>query len=48
MRGIDRVKEFMINSVHSLSMFHAGNSFKFAIIERPGLGDDGRLFPPPM
>jgi hypothetical protein len=46
MRGIDRVKEFMIYSVHSLSMIHAGNSFEFAIIERPGLGDDGRLFPP--
>ena len=29
-----------------VAMFHAVNSIEFAKIERPGLGDDGRLFPP--
>lgn len=46
MRSIDRAKQFIINTLHSLSMIHAGNCFELAIIERPGLGDDGRLFPP--
>ncbi len=32
--------------VRFVAMFQAINSIEFAIIERPGLGDDGRLFPP--
>ncbi len=46
MRRIDCVKDFIIDIVHSLAMIHAGNGLEFAVIERPGLGDDGRLFPP--
>jgi hypothetical protein len=28
-------------------MFPAGNRLELVAIERPGLGDDGRFFPPP-
>ena len=46
MRGVVRVTDIMVNVVMSAAMIRADSGMRVAIIERPGLGDDGRLFPP--
>ena len=46
-REIARLWDFIIISNGQVA-FLAGNRMEVIILERPGLGDDGRFFPPPM